>query len=76
MPVVLNGVAVLKGAIGVKTGVVGMAGAVIDGAIPVVLRATGTVNGVAPQPTAVIPGISTRSPYTQYGDAEFVLFVC
>jgi len=75
VPVVLKGV-VMKGAI-VLTAAVRMTGVVIptDVAIPVGLRSTGTVNGVGPQPTAVMPGNPSRSPYPQYGDAESVHFL-
>jgi len=40
---------------------------------PVEVSSTGNSNGSSAQPTAVIPGKSTRSPYPQYGDAESVL---
>ena len=45
----------------------------VPAAGPVVVRSTGSVNGVRAQATAVIPGTSTRSPYAQYGVAELVL---
>jgi hypothetical protein len=41
----------------------------------VVLRSTGTINGVVAQATIVMPENPTRSPYAQYGDTGFVLYI-
>jgi hypothetical protein len=67
----LNVGVVLKMGVALKTGVVLKMGVVTSS----VLKSTGTVNGVGAQPTIVMPGTSTRSPYPQYGDAGFVLYV-